>query len=397
VALGDVAANCQLDSPTSVEATVGGFGSIAVVAFGVACLATTGSIDVGTVTVGVDGDLDGYAVLVDGAPIRSVADNGSAVVERLAPGDHSVGLGGVAAHCQVEGENPRVLRVSAGGVVQDTARTTFRVGCRRIWDLAYSHGGRLTLATPDGSVGVFLTNHLGSQPSFSPDGLRIAYSCSGSLCVIGTDGRGHASILHAASENERPAWHPSNDRIAFIRDDCSSWDFCGFLGLFLIGPTGAGESQVPLPSEVGWAADPAWSPDGTQLAFACWIGDGNGDICAIRPDGTGYRRLTTGRSVDRFPAWRPDGAALLFTSTRFGSGVPELALMGLDGSEVTRVSPTTGAAEPAWSRDGARIVFALVPCTASGCPPEGLFQINPNGSGLTRLTSGPDHWPAWRP
>jgi Tol biopolymer transport system component len=87
----------------------------------------------------------------------------------------------------------------------------------------------------------------------------------------------------------------------------------------------------------------------------------------------------------------------VFVTEGFDSGVPELAVMSPDGSGVTRVSSTTGAGEPAWSRDGARLTFALVPCTASGCPAGGLFRINPDGSELPRLTSGPDHSPVWRP
>jgi hypothetical protein len=75
----------------------------------------------------------------------------------------------------------------------------------------------------------------------------------------------------------------------------------------------------------------------------------------------------------------------VFTTTRFGH-VGSMALMALDGSDIVEV---VLGAEPAWSRDGARLVFVR--------PLGGLSTVNSDGTGLTNITFRSDRGPAWRP
>jgi TolB protein len=83
-------------------------------------------------------------------------------------------------------------------------------------------------------------------------------------------------------------------------------------------------------------------------------------------DGGGPRRLTTARGIDTQPAWAPNGRQIAFTSTRSGS--PQIYLMDLDGTNVRRLSFSGEFHdEPAWSHDGTRIV-----CTTRV---DGQFQL----------------------
>jgi TolB protein len=50
--------------------------------------------------------------------------------------------------------------------------------------------------------------------------------------------------------------------------------------------------------------DPAWSPDGTQIAFVS-DRDGNQEIYVVNIDGTNLQRLTWSEGSDRSPAWQP--------------------------------------------------------------------------------------------
>ena len=59
--------------------------------------------------------------------------------------------------------------------------------------------------------------------------------------------------------------------------------------------------------------DPAWSPDGTKIAFTT-DRDGNFEIYVMNADGTGQTRLTNNAAADDEPAWSPDGSKIAFTS-----------------------------------------------------------------------------------
>jgi TolB protein len=127
---------------------------------------------------------------------------------------------------------------------------------------------------------------------------------------------------------------------------------------------------------------PAWSPDGSRLAFSS-----GGDIYVINPDGSGHARLTNGPSVASFRSWSPDGSKIAFTSARNGS--LELYVMNADGTNPTRLTTPDSVVEPAWSRDWRKIVFAR-----SG----DIYVMNADGTSVTRLTSlGSSGQPAWSP
>ena len=80
---------------------------------------------------------------------------------------------------------------------------------------------------------------------------------------------------------------------------------------------------------------PAWSPDGTQLAFTS-NRDGNPEIYVMNRDGSGLRRLTNHPDIDVTPTWSPTGTQIAFTSDR--TGTPQIYIVGADG---TRAAPIT--------------------------------------------------------
>ena len=86
---------------------------------------TTGTLQVTTSTGGTEPDADGYIVTVDGTDQGAIPAAGTASVESVAEGDHVVGVSGVAGNCQVQGDNPRTVAVTAGA----TATAAFTVVC----------------------------------------------------------------------------------------------------------------------------------------------------------------------------------------------------------------------------------------------------------------------------
>jgi Tol biopolymer transport system component len=99
-------------------------------------------------------------------------------------------------------------------------------------------------------------------------------------------------------------------------------------------------------------------------------------------------RLWSDAATDASPAWSRDGSRIVFATDRGDvPGKKHIAVMQADGQGITVIAV---GVSPSWSRDGTKIVFARADSM-------GLSTINPDGTGLTRLTTGRDHAPAWRP
>jgi WD40 repeat protein len=125
-------------------------------------------------------------------------------------------------------------------------------------------------------------------------------------------------------------------------------------------------------------------PSGAQAAFPGPNGkiafSSRGNIETIYADGVWRERLTT-TGQDFEPAWSADGARIVFSSNRDGNY--EIYVMDADGSNQTRLTNDPARdMQPAWSPDGRKIVFTRV------APYYELYVMNADGSGSTSLTNG---------
>lgn len=84
-----------------------------------------GRIQIVTATTGPEPDPDGYAISIDQGPETPIAVNATIQSDQLDPGSYEVQLGGLAANCAVQGENPRTITVGSG----EAARADFAVTC----------------------------------------------------------------------------------------------------------------------------------------------------------------------------------------------------------------------------------------------------------------------------
>jgi Tol biopolymer transport system component len=171
-----------------------------------------------------------------------------------------------------------------------------------------------------------------------------------------------------------------NGLVAFVR--C-----CGPTGLFVVRPDGAGERRIYTPRGDDAPLDPAWSPNGRQLAYV--PGGPHGGLWVMGATGGNKRRVVAGRGDALFPTWSADGSRVVFSdlgSTR--SGFHDLYVVRTNGSGLT---PLTHARadelDAAWAPNGSAIAYDRG---------RGLWCMNPDGSGQ-RLLARNASSPSWSP
>ncbi len=139
---------------------------------------------------------------------------------------------------------------------------------------------------------------------------------------------------------------------------------------------------------------PAWSPDGTRIAFHS-DREGESDLYIMYADGTGVTRLTHGPGRNLAPDWSPDGTRLAFTANEHGWQIYVINTGGTERMQVTDLLGYNGT--PAWSpTDSATIAFYYEDKHYSSA----IHTIRPDGTGMLRLTSGGtyhDIHPSWSP
>jgi Tol biopolymer transport system component len=188
---------------------------------------------------------------------------------------------------------------------------------------------------------------------------------------------------------------PSTD-LAFV----SSRD--GVYAIYTMSADGDGESRLTegetgdpsSPRQLFFEVEPAWSPDGTRIAFASKR-SGTFDLYVVDATGEGMRRLTSTRTDDAHPSWSPDGRRIAFARGN-PSAIHVIDADGGNARRVTSAVPGAAEIEPAWSPDGRWIAYQL---RRPGTEVGELWLIRPDGTGRRQLTrlNARSYEPAWSP
>lgn len=153
-----------------------------------------------------------------------------------------------------------------------------------------------------------------STPSWSPDGAQILIDASYGFYLTDVES-GEASLLAEHPPECRPwtaAFSPDGATIAFTRWRSSGEFpaiFCRLDGIFLMDTNGANVRRLTDRSLLPWG--PAWSPDGTRIAFFSQPGGPTSALYVVNVDGSGLTKLADigqgdlGRFLPASPSWSP--------------------------------------------------------------------------------------------
>jgi len=259
--------------------------------------------------------------------------------------------------------------------------------------LAFVREGRIHLANTDGTGVIAVSAGPNDvEPTWSPDGLRVAYSQAGGatagIHVMDADG---SNPLRRTTSGVSPAWSPDGQSLAFACNERQD-------GLCVVEVDGAADPVLVWPpTPAPRVMFPAWSPSGSRISFTSDYNfyDTFFDIFEVAPDGSAFRVQTGGIHrlfVDEFyqSAFSPDGQRIAFVACVWSFAYCSssiVSVMRADGTGLEWLAATSGFASPTWSPDGQVIAFA------SG---DAIEWVRADGSERGLILVDGDS-PAWRP
>ncbi|MBZ4220509.1 MAG: Tol-Pal system beta propeller repeat protein TolB [Chlorobium sp.] len=208
------------------------------------------------------------------------------------------------------------------------------------------------------------------------NGFKEVYECD-------FDGYGVQQLTNAKSIAMNPTLSPDGRSLAYI-------SFApGRPTLYIRDLAGGTIASV---GKSGVSIDPGWR-NNSEVAATLSL-DGNQAIYLVKTDGSFSKRVTNNKSIDISPAFSPDGTRMAFVSSR--NGLPQIFIQDIQSGLVKRLTFSGRYnTQPSWSPLGDKIAYT----TWEKNGEINIFVINTDGSGLLQLTqnNGENKSPSWSP
>jgi len=234
-------------------------------------------------------------------------------------------------------------------------------------------------ATPPASASPSVSQAVQGTIDLSTLSGRIVFDNYDDVWSINADGTDLTRLTDSPWHEFDPAWSPDGTRIAYRSEPHD------YPQLWIMNADGSGKHRLAA------GGFPVWCRDGSQILYAypgppSWIS-------IINADGSGRHRVPN-TDAGEYPSWSPDGKRIAFNNNLTGSG--RMYIVNVDGSGLVDLSGVGEGHEVDWSPDGRSILFA------SGRDQDQLgykdiYVMRPDGSGVKRLTHTSGETPAWSP
>jgi Tol biopolymer transport system component len=193
-----------------------------------------------------------------------------------------------------------------------------------------------------------------AHPSWSPDGSMISYESYGdedsgttvanaNVYVVNSDGTGMRRLTDDLSYEGQPSWSPDGSRIAFVYVKDEGDGYSNY-HIYVMNADGSNWVQITDRNFTVNNQDPAWSPDGTKIIFA---GDGyehQGVFSINLQDNS----LTFLGAIGGSPKWSPDGTMIITDGLQSSTGFVRIWITVADGSSTKAIEIPMDAYQPDW-------------------------------------------------
>jgi Tol biopolymer transport system component len=215
----------------------------------------------------------------------------------------------------------------------------------------------------------------------------------------------HALLPDARYDALHPDWSPDGARIAFDAATAEGNE------IWVVNADGTNAAAIVRRStdcaiSCGDVALPAWSPDGSKLAFVRYqFGPSGlkGAVIEVQDIASGDRRVlytAPSKTALNYPRWSSDGRSIVFEMTRYpdtqinhgtatGSAIAVIDVTGAGARPVVLTDWSMYATYPDWRPGSDEILFSTYDLDEFQATdePSNLYTIKPDGSGLTALTT----------
>ena len=214
------------------------------------------------------------------------------------------------------------------------------------------------------------------------------------IYLIDPEGNTLSQLTDNNGADINPAWSPDGRQLAFSSDVDGDFD------IYVIDLETGNSTRL---TDNSWDdISPAWSPDGDQITFTS-NRNANWDIYIMNANGRNPERLTTSPVFEGYASWSPDGDRLVYVRDRDANR--DIMVIDIDSGEIEALTarPTSADYNPVWSPDGDTIAFVS---NRSGHPDIYIVDVDCIGDSdecdsiavnLTSENSSGGDLPAWSP